>query len=43
MPTLSDDEFNLIRKLLMDLRSIKTADLDKALTIMSKRSKPIDR
>lgn len=39
MPTLSEDEFNLIRKLLMDLRSIKTTDLDKALAIMNKRSK----
>ncbi|WP_416672080.1 hypothetical protein [Egbenema bharatensis] len=39
MPTLSEDEFNLIRKILMDLRSIKTKDLDKALAIMSKRSK----
>lgn len=43
MPTLSDDEFNLIRKLLMDLRSIKTSDLDKALAIMSKRTKANDR
>lgn len=38
MPTLSEDEFNLIRKILMDLRSIKTKDLDKALAIMSQRS-----
>ncbi|WP_416669312.1 hypothetical protein [Egbenema bharatensis] len=42
MPALSDDEFNLIRKLLMDLRSIKTSDLDKALAILHKRNKPID-
>lgn len=40
MPTLSEDEFNLIRKILMDLRSIKTTDLDKALAIMNRRSKP---
>lgn len=42
MPALSEDEFNLIRKILMDLRSIKTADLDKALVILSKRSNPND-
>jgi hypothetical protein len=42
MPNLSEDEFNLIRKLLMDLRAIKTSDLDKALAILHKRSKPID-
>lgn len=42
MPALSEDEFNLIRKILMDLRAIKTADLDKALVILSKRSKPND-
>jgi hypothetical protein len=38
-PNQSPDEFNRIRKLLMDLRSIKTTDLDKALAILNKRSK----
>ncbi len=39
MITLTDDEVVLIKSLLIALRCIKTKDLDKALVILSKRSR----
>ena len=39
MITLTDDEVALIKSLLIALRSIKAKDLDKALVILSKRSR----
>ena len=39
MITLTDDEVVLIKSLLIALRGIKTRDLDKALVILSKRSR----
>lgn len=39
MITLSDDEVVLIKSLLIALRGVKTKDLDKALVILSKRSR----
>jgi len=39
MITLTDDEVALIKSLLIALRGIKTKDLDKALVILSKRSR----
>ncbi|GAB4383685.1 MAG: hypothetical protein Kow00121_45990 [Elainellaceae cyanobacterium] len=42
MITLSDDEVALLRSLLTALRAIKVRDIDKALVILSKRSRPLD-
>lgn len=39
MITLTADEVVLIKSLLIALRGIKTKDLDKALVILSKRSR----
>jgi hypothetical protein len=39
MITLTDDEVALVKALLIALRGIKTKDLDKALVILSKRSR----
>ncbi|MFM7427735.1 MAG: hypothetical protein ACKO7W_22500 [Elainella sp.] len=34
---LSDDEVALIKSILISIRSIKTREIDKAITILSKR------
>ncbi len=43
MIILSDDECSMLKALLMQIRAIKTKDLDKMIAILAAREKQIER